>query len=228
MAEIYVQKKINQIEEENNIQDWDNFAKEVKIAYGDKSNIADAKWKIETFKQEKKYIANFIVEFEVLVIKAETNDIHAIFLLKKNVRSDIIKIILEYPLIVAPESLKEWKVAITLVRQGYKFTEGKKNYKTGLEITYKEIKVLINIRKSKDNYDKDKKPRCFNCNIYKHMVKDYQKPKKKKETRKYYKCNKVRYLVKNYKSEQKINKSIQEESEKEDSNKEESFIRDSA
>ena len=56
-----------------------------------------------------------MVEFEVLAIKAETNDIHAIFLLKKNVRSDIIKIILVYLLIAVPESLKEWKMAITLV-----------------------------------------------------------------------------------------------------------------
>ena len=68
---------------------------------------ADAKWKIKTLKQEKKYIVNFMVKFEVLAIKAETDDIHAMFLLKKNVRSDIIKIILGYPLIVVPESLKE-------------------------------------------------------------------------------------------------------------------------
>ena len=32
------------------------------------------------------------------------------------------------------------------------------------------------------------------------MIKDNWKPKKEKETRKYYKCNKVEYLVKNYMS----------------------------
>ena len=30
----------------------------------------------------------------------------------------------------------------------------------------------MNIGKSKDNFDKDKKPRFFNCNIYGHMAKD--------------------------------------------------------
>jgi len=61
----------------------------------------------------KKHIADFIIEFEVLVMKAETNNIHAIFLLKKNVRNNIIKTILGNSPIVVPESLKEWKVAIT-------------------------------------------------------------------------------------------------------------------
>ena len=44
---------------------------------------------------------------------------HAIFLLKKNIRSNIIKTILGYPPIAAPESLKEWKMAITSVGQEY-------------------------------------------------------------------------------------------------------------
>ena len=40
-------------------------------------------------------------------MKVETNDLHVIFLLKKNVRSNIIKMILEYPSIVAQKTLKE-------------------------------------------------------------------------------------------------------------------------
>ena len=39
----------------------------------------------------------------------------------------------------------------------------------------------------KSNYYKDRKPRYFNCNIYRHIVKDCKKPKKEKETKKYYK-----------------------------------------
>ena len=35
-----------------------------------------------------------------------------------------------------PESLKEWKVAITSVGQGYEFTEGCHDYKTGTRTTY--------------------------------------------------------------------------------------------
>ena len=82
--------------------------------------------------------------------------------------------------------------------------------------------------KSKDNYDKDRKPKYFNCNIYKHIVKNCQKLKKEKETRKYYKCNKVGYLTKNCKSGQKIkNRSVQKKLNNEDSNKEKCLIRDS-
>jgi len=65
-----------------------------------------------------------MIEFDVLAMKADTDELHAIFLLKKNVQSDIIKMILDYPLIVAAETLKEWKVVITSVEQGYESTEG--------------------------------------------------------------------------------------------------------
>ncbi len=44
--------------------------------------------------------------------------------MKKNVQQDIIKTILEYPPIAALEILKEWKVAIVSVEQGYESTEG--------------------------------------------------------------------------------------------------------
>ena len=53
-----------------------------------------------------------MIEFKVLVMKTKTNDMYIIFLLKKNVRSDIIKTMLGYLVIVALELLKEWKVAI--------------------------------------------------------------------------------------------------------------------
>jgi len=64
-----------------------------------------------------------MIRFDVLAIKAETDDIHAIFLLKKNIQADIIKTILGYLPMVAPDTLKEWKVAITLVGQGYESME---------------------------------------------------------------------------------------------------------
>ena len=59
------------------------------------------------FKQSKKQIADFITEFEALSMKAETDDLHTIFLLKKNIQTDIIKIILGYLLIAVPESLRK-------------------------------------------------------------------------------------------------------------------------
>ena len=64
-----------------------------------------------------------MIEFEALAMKAETDEMHAIFLLKKNVRTDIIKKILGYPLMVAPKMARKWKVTITSVGQEYKFIE---------------------------------------------------------------------------------------------------------
>ena len=66
---------------------------------------------------------DFMIEFKALAIKADTDNLYTIFLLKKNVWADIIKTILEYPLIAAPDILKEWKVAITTVEQGYESME---------------------------------------------------------------------------------------------------------
>ena len=48
-----------------------------------------------------------MIKFEALAMKAETNDLHVIFLLKENIWADIIKIILEYLLMAALETLKE-------------------------------------------------------------------------------------------------------------------------
>jgi len=39
---------------------------------------------MKTFKQGKKHIVDFIIEFEALAMKADTDDLYAIFLLKKN------------------------------------------------------------------------------------------------------------------------------------------------
>ena len=136
VAGIYAQKKLDEFDEDNDTQDWDEFVKEFKMTFSDKSKAADAEWKIETFKQGKKNTADFMIEFEALATKADTDELHTIFLLKKNVRQDIIKTILGYPPIAMPETLKEWKVAITSVGQGYESTEGRHDYKTGTETTY--------------------------------------------------------------------------------------------
>ena len=53
VAGIYAQKKLNELDEDNNTQDWDDFVKELKIMFSNKSKTADAKWKIKTFKQGK-------------------------------------------------------------------------------------------------------------------------------------------------------------------------------
>ena len=177
VAEIYAQKKLNELDEDNDTQDWDEFVKEIKTMFSDKSKAADAKWKIETFKQGKRNTVDFIIEFEVLAIKADTDELHAIFLLKKNIRHDIIKTILGYPPIAMPETLKEWKVAIISVGQGYESTEGRHNYKTSTGTTYGERGQPMDIRKSNNNF-KDGKPKYFNCNKYRHIAKECRAEKK--------------------------------------------------
>ena len=73
VAGIYAQKKL------------DEFVKEFKMTFSNKSKAADAEWKIETFKQGKKNTADFMIEFKALATKADTDELYAIFLLKKNV-----------------------------------------------------------------------------------------------------------------------------------------------
>ena len=38
---IYAQKKINKLENTENTQDWEEFVREIKIAFSDKSKAAD-------------------------------------------------------------------------------------------------------------------------------------------------------------------------------------------
>ena len=43
IAEIYVQKKIDKLEDIEDSQDWDKFIKEIKTAFSNKSKAADTK-----------------------------------------------------------------------------------------------------------------------------------------------------------------------------------------
>ena len=128
---IYTQRKLNELDKELRTQNWENFIKEIKTTFSDKTKAANSKWKIETFEQGKKNTVDFIIEFEALAIKTDTDDLHAIFL------HDIIKTILGYQLIAMPDTLKEWKVAITSVGQGYESIEKRHDYKTGTGMTYR-------------------------------------------------------------------------------------------
>jgi len=52
-------------------------------------------------------MANFMIEFKALAMKVDTDDLYAIFLLKKNIQVDIIKTILGYsPIAVSKSFLK--------------------------------------------------------------------------------------------------------------------------
>jgi len=82
---IYAQKKLDELDEELETQDWDKFVKEIKTTFSNKIKAADAKWKIKSFKQEKQNIVDFMIKFEALAMKADIDELHTIFLLKKNV-----------------------------------------------------------------------------------------------------------------------------------------------
>ena len=51
VAGIYAQKKLNELDEDT--QDWNDFMKEIKTMFSNKSKATDTKWKIKTFKQGK-------------------------------------------------------------------------------------------------------------------------------------------------------------------------------
>jgi len=47
---IYIQKKLDKLNKELGTQDWDDFVKEIKTTFSDKTKAADAKWRIKFFK----------------------------------------------------------------------------------------------------------------------------------------------------------------------------------
>jgi len=84
----------------------------------------------------------------------------------------------------------------------------------------------MDIGKSRDNYDKERRPRCFNCNTYRHIAKECQKLRKNKKTRKCYKCDRIQHLEKDCRLGHKMKiRSTQEE--KGDDNNEENFVKGS-
>ena len=53
--------------------------------FNDKTKAVNAKWKIESFKQGKKNTVDFMTEFNALAMKKDIDELHTIFLLKKNI-----------------------------------------------------------------------------------------------------------------------------------------------
>jgi len=86
----------------------------------------------------------------------------------------------------------------------------------------------MDIGKAQDSFDENGRPKCFNCNVYEHMARECRKPKKEKETRKYYKCNKVGYLAKDCMSKQRMkirrNQEEVDKSDEEENNKKKGFV----
>jgi len=96
-AGVFAQQKLDRLNGGDDTPSWDAFEAELQLVYSDKTKEADTEWRIETFTQGKRHIADFLIEFMVLASKAQTDDQHAIFLLKKNVNREIIRAIMAYP-----------------------------------------------------------------------------------------------------------------------------------
>jgi len=81
----------------------------------------------------------------------------------------------------------------------------------------------MDIEKYNKNF-KDGKPKCFNCNKYRHMAKECQLKKKEQEMRKY---DKKGHIAKDCKEIQLMKKhKVQKESDNEDKEKEQGFGND--
>jgi len=79
----------------------------------------------------------------------------------------------------------------------------------------------MDIGKSNNNF-KDGKPKCFNCNKYGHMVKEYRAEKREWDTQTCFKCEKKGHIAKNCKGKQTMKKcKIQEEESDDEDNKKE-------
>ena len=46
---IYAQRKLDELDEELGTQDWEDFIKEIKMIFSNKTKATDAEWKIESF-----------------------------------------------------------------------------------------------------------------------------------------------------------------------------------
>ena len=112
------------------------------------------------------------------------------------------------------------------VEQGYELTERCHDYKTSTGTTYGGRGQPIDIGRSNDNF-KDRKPKCFNYNKYRHMARDCRGKKKEREMRKCFKCDKEGHIAKDYKGKQTMkNRKVKEDSNDEDDKKEEGFGED--
>ncbi|XP_006454866.1 hypothetical protein AGABI2DRAFT_140700 [Agaricus bisporus var. bisporus H97] len=102
----------------NNKITWKEFEKEMKEAFIDGKEKEKSEVAIETLVQGRRPIIDYLVEFNLLKNKVGTDDQHAVFLLKKNVRKDIIRTILSFPPTNLPTNLAEWTKVIKSVGIG--------------------------------------------------------------------------------------------------------------
>jgi len=104
--------------------------------------------------------------------------------------------------------------------------KGRHDYKTSTGMAYGGREQPMDIGKSNNNF-KDGKPKCFNCNKYRHMVKECQLEKKEQEIQTCFKCDKKGHIAKDCKGKQTMKKQkVQKESDDEDKQNKQGFGKD--
>lgn len=97
---------------------WDEFEEKIKESFIDGKEKENAENKLEGFVQGKTHITDYMIEFNLLKDRSGTDDQHAIYLLKKHVRKEIIRAIIAFPPASAPTTYKLWGKAIIAVGTG--------------------------------------------------------------------------------------------------------------
>ena len=220
----FAETELIKIERAEDTRDWNKFADRVEESFSNDTQSSEAEWKIEEFKQGKKHTADFLIEFHVLKIRADTDDLHAIFLLKKHARRDIIKTILGYPASSIPITYTDWKKAILSVGQGYESTETPQQ-RTGTGITYGGTGQPMEIGRQMPAFNEKGQPKCFKCNKYGHMAKECRGGNVK-GGRKCYNCDKEGHFSKNCRAPRKnrIRSMAEEEDEEVETQSEQGFV----
>jgi hypothetical protein len=80
----------DKVSDTDDTMDWKAFEGDITSSFTIGNGKENTQWKIETFKQGNHHITDFLIEFHVLKMTSKIDEAHAIFLLKKNVRQDII------------------------------------------------------------------------------------------------------------------------------------------
>jgi hypothetical protein len=179
VAGFFAQKWENTLIHNNDTANWDKFKTELEHSFslGDTTEIA--RIQIEDFKQGNQHINDFIIRFGILRDTSKIDETHAIFLLKRHVKSDIIKIIMGYPPVAIPSDLGEWISAIQSVGKGQEATQICHDLLTPTGVTYGGSGQPMEIGRKKLVWSKDGTPQCYRCDQYGHIGKECPtKPKK--------------------------------------------------
>jgi hypothetical protein len=136
VARFFAQKWENTLINNDDTGNWDKFKSELTSSFSLRDTTKIARIQIEEFKQGNQHINNFIIKFGVLRETSKIDKTHAIFLSKRHVKSDIIKIIMGYPPVTIPSDLNNWITAIQSVRKGQESTQTRRDLLTPTRVTY--------------------------------------------------------------------------------------------